>query len=282
MEAMRQQDELKRLEAELPAADATVERLVPTEAVPEGLHPVTAEIVRLTEFYPRVADLIDRAHAPDLEVQLALRSLLTAGLIRLVVPETRPVRQALITQDELFDLLGRLRRSGMAPTFLARPKVAVLCSDPGDLRATATALSHLPEFSPGDLAAVAREGSGTLGTLDLAGVLTIDFFALPRDERWLPVALALSAGTIAGVVIGTLSPSTAKVLSLLEDARRAGVLVARRPQEPAIKADSGSEAKSGARRVEIAIDNLSDASLVRVLRTLLCQTAGQDLRGVTL
>ena len=75
-----------------------------------------------------------------------LRSLRSAGLIRVVLPETARARRTLLSQEELFDLLGRLRRSGIAPTYVARPKVAVLVGDSRELRQLVSALTHVTEF----------------------------------------------------------------------------------------------------------------------------------------
>ncbi|MBC7792454.1 MAG: response regulator, partial [Clostridia bacterium] len=65
IEGMRQADELERVRTELPPSFALLEQVVARDEVPEGLHPVTAELLQALPNAPRVADLIDRSSATD-------------------------------------------------------------------------------------------------------------------------------------------------------------------------------------------------------------------------
>jgi CheY-like chemotaxis protein len=276
MEGMRQSDELERITAELPKRNATLERLVPADGLPEGLHPITAEIVGLVEYYPTLGDLVDKAKATDLEVYLALRSLLTANLLRATGAGEAPSSEALLTPDELVELRSRLRRAGLSPTYYGCPKVTVIVADPATLKAMAQRLARLPGFKSADLEVVARLGFGALGQLELDPGMSVSFAAVSADERLLPLAFGLSAGTVAGLVIGTKnSEGLTRVLHLVENERRATLLVARAPGEPPLPATS--------RRIDVELPDLAEASLREAVKKVLTVAAGrEDLRGGTL
>ena len=275
MECMRQRDELVRIAAELPGKNGMLGRLVPPEGLPEGLHRVTADIYALAEFYPRVGDLVDRAQATDLEVYVALKALIEAQLLRVVEEPCRGVVKALMSADQILELRSRLRRAGLAPTFLSGPKIAVLAADPEDIWQLGVALSRLPEFSATNLERLVRLPLGFLGTLQLDRNLAIDLYVVSPETRLLPLAFGLSAGTVATILLGAHRMNELSVaLSLLENERRAAVLVVRRPQEAPTEAEG--------RRVVLELPDLSEESTRRLLTTLLTQVAGTDLRGVSL
>lgn len=273
MEGMRQIDELERLRVELPVASAQIERLVPTEGLPEGLHPVTAEIVSLVEFYPRVGDLVDRAHEPDLEVYLALRSLLAAGILRAVAEGEATVQEAVLTGDETVELRGRLRRAGLAPLFQATPKIAVLATQSFELRQLCMGLSHIPGWQGADLERLYRLGFGSIGTLHLDASIAVNFYLVSNEARLLPLAFGLSAGTIVGIVLGVDGFSTlAAAVNLVENERRAGLLI--------VRARGEAPVAGGARRVDFDLDAWKPASAYAIVRAALTQAAGREgLRG---
>lgn len=276
MEGMRQADELQRVRSELPARSATLERLVAGDALPEGLHPVTAEILNLVEFYPRVSDLVDRAQATDLEVHLAMRSLLEAGLVRAVEEGSDDGDGTLVSQEDVFDLRTRLRRAGLSPTYMRKPKVALLAADASELQLFVSRLVKVPGFVGANLTRTAEIEFGTLGTLQLEQSFGLEFFAMSWRERMLPLAYGLSAGTVAAIVVGTNAWDTlAPAVHLLEIERRASLIVLRRPEEPDVSTSS--------RATVVKLPRLDDDTTRRLLVTLVTQVAGQDdLRGVQL
>lgn len=275
MEGMRQNDELERLRPELPASSAMVERCVVAEDTPSGLHPVTAEILELLQFYPRVADLLDRARATDLEVSQALRSLIGAGLARVARSIADPATRRLFTQEQIFELRSRLRRAGLSPTYLNCPKIAVVATSSHDLRTLGAALSRWMEFKGHDLEHVERMFFGSFGTLDFEQGFSIDLFAVSPDERMLPLAFASSAGTVAALVLGTGELDVISgALRLLETERRASMVFVRRSHEPPPPAHK--------RRTVLEVDAINEEEIHRVMQMVLKQAATADLRGVSL
>ncbi len=274
MEGMRQSDELARMREELPALTARVERMVPNEGLPEGLHPITAEIFHLAEHYQRVSDLLDRAQAADLQVYDALRSLLQAKLLR-VVADAAPGVRPLLSQDQILDLRSRLRRAGLPPTYLNNPKVLVVSADAKAVWRLGVALSHLTEFVAGDLEVMATLAVGTVGSLKLDPALSVDFFAVTAEDRLLPMVLALTAGAVAGVVVGGVQAAPlARLLALLESERRVALLFVRGVGEP--------EPPGEPRFVVEAGEDFAPEWTRDLLTMLLTQVAGADLRGTSL
>ncbi|MEK7705536.1 MAG: DUF4388 domain-containing protein [Myxococcota bacterium] len=277
MEGLRQHDELNRLAPELPDRQALIERRVPTAGLPEGLHPVTAEIVGLLEFYPRVGDLVDRARATDLEVHLALRSLMQAGLVQVAVPPVASAPLALLTQEEGFDLQTRLRRCGLAPTYQQRPKVAVLAAEPDDLRALALAFAGLRGFRVGNLEELHRYQLGSLGELVLDGGLRVELYAVSPDEHMLPMVTGLSGGTVAAVVLSSSKlESSRAVVQMLAERRRASIVVVRRPGESVPTQDFAEG------QTTLELPALDEPSARVLMGALLRQMGSRDLRGVSL
>lgn len=278
MEGMRQADELARVRDELPSLDARLERLVPAEGLPEGLHPVTAEILELVPYHSRLVELLDRAKATDLEVYLAVRSLLQAKVVRAVEEGAERQTQQLVAQESVFALRSRLRRAGLAPTYLDAPKVALVASETNVVRQVGVALGQLPAFSAHNLERAARLGFGRLGVLSLDQGFTVEFYALNARDRLLPLAYGLSAGTVAGIVVGTQNwEQLAPAVHLLERERRASILVLQQPADPELGLDGDQ------RKVVMRIDELSDATCRHFIVTLLEQVMGrEDLRGVGL
>jgi len=274
MEGMRQTDELERLRPEMPSPNAVLERLMPADSLPEGLHAVTAEIVSLVEFYPRVGDLVDKAKPADLEVYLALKSLLQAGYLRAVEAGPSKREDTLLSQEEVVDLRSRLRHAGLPPTYQNCPKVAVLAPEAAHLRSFAAGLAVIPGWQSADLEQLYRGGIGPLGSLQLDTGLAVQVYVVSIDHRLLPFTFGLSAGTVAALLLGTAGAErAARALAVLENERRASLLVARLGSEAPLEASS--------RRVDLVVESfVAEGAVRKVARTLLTQVAGRDnLRG---
>lgn len=275
MEGMRQGDELERMRDQIPAPDVVLERLVAADGLPEGLHPVTAEIFHLAEFYPRMGDLTDRAKATDLEVCIAVRDLIDAKLLGVREGTAGPTGRALLSSDEVLDLRSRLRRAGLSPTYLGSPRVAVVARDADLLCQLGVALAQLSEFSAANLQRLARLPFGGLGKLRLDAGTCVEFFAVPAEERLLPLAFGMTAGTVAAVVFGTAEIEAIEpTLEVLERERRVALLFVRRPTDPKVTASG--------RRTVLDLEDISEESTRRLVGVLFRQVVGADLRGVGL
>ncbi len=268
MEGMRQGDELERIREATPSAEAEIKRLVPPDGVPEGLHPVTAEILDLLQYYSKVGDLVDRARATDLEVYLALQSLVANEIIRITEVEAPSAGEPLLSQDEIFDLLGRLRQAGMSPTFLHRPKITLIAEREA-LREFSGNLARVPEFEANSLEDVVNTRFGSLGSLQLSTGFTPELVAVAPDERLLPLVFSLSAGCIAAICLGTIGVKGVEVLRMLERERRVAILTTAPAPLPGIER---------ARRV---IVNGEEAGAREVLKKALKDVNAAELRDVS-
>ncbi|MEZ0314250.1 MAG: DUF4388 domain-containing protein [Myxococcota bacterium] len=275
IEGMRQSDELERMRDELPPPAARIEQAIAPDEIPPGLHPVNAEIMSLLGSANtnaiRVTDVVDRTKATDLDVYLALRSLLTAGFVRIVDSDGGVDGKSLLTQDESFELRSRLRRIGLPPSFMGAPKLVLVMTDPADVRATAAMMQRWSEFEPalgGEL-----KSFGSLGILTLDHGLVVDVVALSADPALAPLGYALSAGAIAAIVMGPADELNG-ALRLVEVERRASVVFLRFPGQPAI-ADAP-------RRTILPVASLAEAELRQAVQTALRHGATADLRGMTI
>jgi len=260
---------------EMPPPSARLVRLVPSDGLPEGVHRVTSEIFNLAEFYPRIGELVDRAAATDLEVYVALKSLLDAQLLKVAEEPHANATRALLSNDEILELRSRVRRSGLAPVFFNAPRVAVLAADSDLLWQLGVGLSRIKEFTATNLERLTRLPLGTLGSLELDRSIRIELFMISPDVRLLPFALGLSAGTVAGLVLGTHKlPELTAPLHVVEAERRASVLFARRSGDP--------EVTAAPRRTVVEVADLTEGAIRELLTTLLTRVVGADVRGVNL
>ena len=271
IEGMRQADELERVRAELPPGFARLEQVVARDEVPEGLHPVTAEVLAALPTAPRVSDLIDRSSATDLDAYLALKSLIVANIVRVVARDAEMEARGLFTQDEIFDLRSRLRRVGLPPTFNGTPKLVMVVQSSAEARTLAAMLARWPEFQPAQGDGIAT--FGTIGVLALDQGLAVDVFAMTPDERLLPLSYAMSAGAVAAIIVGTRGNLNG-ALKLLEVERRAALVFVRRSGEPAVGV--------APRRAILDVAAFDAAELRLAVQTALRAGGGTDLRGITL
>lgn len=260
MEGLRQRDELERLLPELPPLDSHVERAIEDEELPDGLHPVTMEILGLLPYYSRVSDLIDRARATDLEACLALKSVLGANVVRRVEADESPEEvEALLSQEETYEVRSRLRRSALPPIFANRPKLALLAASAGELRDFCANLTRIDEFCGVDSAIQSELGVGFVGELKLPQGLFVDVLALASDDAMSPLALSLTAGTVSVIRVGDGGRAMREMSNRMEAERRVRVL--------------SSAAHSGA-------EDGPTAGVRSVLRAALLDADPGSLRGV--
>jgi hypothetical protein len=81
MEGMRQIDELRRLETDLPPRKASVTVAVPLQARLRELQPVELDVFQLALNHGEVGRVLDHSSVPDLEAAQALLALIQRGYL---------------------------------------------------------------------------------------------------------------------------------------------------------------------------------------------------------
>jgi hypothetical protein len=81
MEAMRQLDEIRRLEGEIPERSATLTLTHPLTVHLRDLQPEQLDLLQLVLNYGRVSLVLDKSVQPDLETYEALLKLIKAGYV---------------------------------------------------------------------------------------------------------------------------------------------------------------------------------------------------------
>ncbi len=197
LEGFRQADEVARLLPSLPAADERLALAVAPAAVPEGLHPVTAEVVSLLARPRSLQDVLDGAAATDLEVLRALAAMLECGYAR---REPRPAGEArsLLAGQALHALRRRIER-GAGRGACARGKVILAGGGPLARRSALVRFATLPGFTAeADGAPVAF---GTLGRFTMGDDVCVDLVALPSDPAHAPLWRPFSTGAVGALVL---------------------------------------------------------------------------------
>ncbi|MFZ5440798.1 MAG: DUF4388 domain-containing protein [Myxococcota bacterium] len=182
LEGMRQADERERLLRELPGLQQML-ALVPDAGVVIEPHPVTKEILRVLAQPRKLAELLDLADAPDLDVLGALVTLLEKGIVQRF--EAVGVQEApLLGTAEVHALRGKLLR-GRPHRNALTAKVLVAGTGP---KAGRWFLRSLPGLRPSVAdPSCLRSSFGTLGTLEISDVLAIDFIFVPTAEAARPL-----------------------------------------------------------------------------------------------
>ena len=82
MEALRQLDELRRIEKSLPPRSATLQVAMPLEAPLRELKPEQLDVLQLVHNYGSTALVLDKSDAADLETPTALNELIQKGYVK--------------------------------------------------------------------------------------------------------------------------------------------------------------------------------------------------------
>jgi Domain of unknown function (DUF4388) len=214
LEGFRQADEVARLLPSLPAPDDRLALAVARAALPEGLHPVTAEVVSLLGRPRSLQDVLDGAAATDLEVLRALGALLECGYAR---REPRPAAEtrSLLAGQELHALRRLIERVGRSGC--ARGKVILAGGGPLVRRSALVRFAALPGFTAeADGAPVAF---GTLGRFTMGDDVCIDLVALPSDPALAPLWRPFSTAAVAALVLLPAEGVAVQLAALARDLR---------------------------------------------------------------
>ncbi len=196
LEGMRQVDERARLLGALPALRQVL-ALVAEAVPPIDPHPVMREILRVLAQPRRLAEVLDLAEAPDLDVLGSLTTMLEKGLVQ-AVEEDANEAPALLGTAEVHALRGRLMRGRPARHALVA-KVVLGASGPKAgrwfLRSTAGLLA-----SSNDPACL-RSSFGTLGQLEVSEALKVDFVLVPTAEAARPLWRPFLASALGALML---------------------------------------------------------------------------------
>ncbi|MBC7794747.1 MAG: hypothetical protein H7Z43_13670 [Clostridia bacterium] len=154
---------------------------------------------------------------------------------------------------------------------MGTPKLVIVMQSAAESRTLASMLARWPEFQPAQGEGIAS--FGTIGVLTLDQGLSVDVFVMTADDRSLPLAYAMSAGTVAAIFVGTRGNLNG-ALRLLENERRAAIVFVRRSGEPAVA--------SASRRSVVDVQAFEAAELRQAVQTALRQGGTTDLRGITI
>ncbi len=201
LEGMRQQDELAALEGRAPRRDEVLALTVDLARLPEGLHPVTEEVLGLLELFRTAGEVVDNAKATDLEAMRALTTLVERGMVRVLgrAPAEGGGRR-LVAPEVAYALHGRegSRATGRRQATL---RLVVSAASPGDLRRLVTDLAEIEGWKPEASGHVLEVGLGALGTLRLTEVLEVELMAVPADDSLSPLWRPFGAAAAGGLVL---------------------------------------------------------------------------------
>ncbi len=198
LEGLRQADEVAQLLLSLPQPQDLVALSVHPSEIPQGMHPVTEEVVALLAQPRKLAEVLDRCRASDLEAMRAVLALLERGYARREGGAPPGEAQPLLAPHELHALRGRIARgSSSGPQTVG--KVVLVGGGPLSRRAAMARFGTVPGFSPDPHAD--PTGFGTLGRLELGDGVRVDVTEIPGDRSLRPLWRPFSSGAIGAIVL---------------------------------------------------------------------------------
>lgn len=228
LDGLRQVDEMAALSRELPPPDQRLALAIAASAVPEGLLPVTSEVLALLGRPCTLTELLDRGTASDLELMRALAVLVKRGLVRRLSPAGREGEASAVFSAAVREAL-RSRLSSGPGRGLSRGKVVLCGGGPLTRRAALSRFGALPGFTveaPG-----APVEQGTLGTLEVGEGVRLDLVALPSDPGLFPLWRLLAAGALGALVLAP-AEELERALRFLEHLKLAVFACGPAPAQP--------------------------------------------------
>lgn len=244
LEAMRQQDELTVLRARAPERNAVLALTMDPAQVPEGLHPITEEILGLIDAFHNTGDVVDHARATDLEALRAITTLIERGMVRVMGTASTDSGRALVATETAFALHGRpTQRKDRLSTL----QVMIAVEHPTDLRGMLSELSAVQGWRPSAHTAAREHGLGELGVVRLDGALEIVLTALPAEDLLAPLWRPFASGAVGVVLLlgdGT-HESLLPIVQFFVDRDRLVAIVGDEPPLHAAAGKLGVRATSG-------------------------------------
>jgi CheY-like chemotaxis protein len=202
LEGMRQADERARLLGALPPLGQLL-ALVPDAALPVEPHPVTREILRVLAQPRRLAEVLDLADAPDLDLLGAVTTLVQKGVVRPHEGSSAD-DQPLLSAADVHALRARLMRGRPAQNSLVAT-VAVCGTGASAGRWLVQAMNGLVP-SARDPACL-RSSFGTIGRLDVSDVLKVDFVLVPLADAARPLWRPFLSTAVGALVLEDSEPA---------------------------------------------------------------------------
>ena len=198
LEGLRQADEVARLLPALPQPGDVVELAVHPSEIPQGLHPVTAEVVAILASPAPFQEVVDRCGATDLEAMRALAALLERGYARLGATAP-PAEEAapLLAAHELHALRARMSRGRSSGTQTVG-KIVLAGGGPLARKAALARFHAVPGWQP---ERSSPAGFGTVGRLALGDGVRVDVTELPGDPASRPLWRPFASGAVGALVL---------------------------------------------------------------------------------
>lgn len=276
LEGMRQCDERERLLAALPPLHQLLS-MAPGAHEPVEPHPVTAEVLRVLNQPRRLAEILDFADVPDLEVLASVTALLHRGIIQRH-EGAAAIEGPLLGTAEVHALRGKLMRGRAARNALIAK--IIVCG------AGAKSGRWLLRSLPGLVRSVSdppclRSNFGTLGRLEVSEVLRVDFVYVPVNQAARPLWRPFLTGALGAIVID----ATDSVLNLARycafEMRLPLVLATKTTSSSAPDADVLPASLRAAPLGAVVINSdLSAAVRALLLAAMTAPTAGDPVENV--
>jgi DNA-binding response OmpR family regulator len=198
LEGLRQADEVAQLLPSLPQPSDVLELAVHPSEIPQGLHPVTAEVVAILRAPAAFHEVVDRSSATDLEAMSAVAALLEKGYARRgAAAAQREEPPPFLAPHELHALRARISR-GRTSGNQTVGKVVLAGGGPLARKAALGRVQTIPGFHP-DLSP--HPGFGTVGRLALGDGVRVDLTELPGDLALRPLWRPFASGAVGALVL---------------------------------------------------------------------------------
>lgn len=202
LEGLRHHDEIRRLGSELPLLSDSV--LV----VKDGGEIASAggairEVLLLSEFCPRVEDIVNNCNFPDLAVLEALLTLRNRGILKIGDFDARPSKSDFLPPEEMARLKTRLEERGTRATE-GLGRIVFFLPEPGMLEALVMALGKYRDFEVDSVFFSLRRKEGiplgTFGRLRVGEGSSVLLYAFPYLRSVSPLWYSLAPAPL-GIVV---------------------------------------------------------------------------------
>lgn len=218
-EGLRQASEWRRLATQLPPVDSRLRLRVEPGALPEGVHPLTQEVLTLIELHDRVGDVVEQCSFPDYQVLRTLHTLEQRGIVSIVRSESEPpvrARDGLFSEAQTRRLREWMRDAQGHPAAPRPARLVVAASDATGLPDLANLLRPLPGVALSaamERGRIASDELASLGRIRIDDQHAIELVHVPSRERFAPLWPRAVHGSLGMIFL--LSGGVGDAVSLL-------------------------------------------------------------------